>query len=143
MPAKTSKFKPQNRRGLAVNGAPVLISLFIVLSAFSCYIYRMTKEDIARFCKGRSLRWTSHILERIFRRGISTEDVICALTSGEIIEQYPSDYPFPSCLVLGFTKAGKALHIVCGSNGEELWLVTAYIPNPVEWTEDFRQRSKQ
>jgi len=70
------------------------------------------------------------------------DDVITALTNGEIIEQYPADYPFPSCLVLGYTEAGLALHIVCGSNGVELWLVTAYIPNPAEWSKDFRQRRK-
>jgi hypothetical protein len=42
--------------------------------------------------------------------------------------------------VLGRTKAGKVLHIVCGSNGVELWLITAYLPNLFEWTEDFKQR---
>ena len=80
------------------------------------------------------------MLERIFRRGISMVDVMSALTNGEIIEQYPTDYPFPSCLVLGQTKAGKVLHVVCGSNGEELWLITAYFPNLFEWTEDFKRR---
>jgi hypothetical protein len=102
----------------------------------------MTIEDIALLCKTKSVRWTSHMLERIFRRGINAGDVITALTNGEIIEQYPTDYPYPSCLVLGHTKAGQALHIVCGSNGIELWLVTAYIPSSAEWTEDFRQRRK-
>ena len=70
------------------------------------------------------------------------DDVLSALTHGEIIEQYPTDYPFPSCLILGQTEAGEALHIVCGSNGVEMWLVTAYIPNPNEWTEDFKYRRK-
>jgi hypothetical protein len=56
----------------------------------------MTIEDIALLCKTKSVRWTSHILERIFRRDIRTDDVINALIDGEIIEQYPSDYPFPS-----------------------------------------------
>jgi len=70
------------------------------------------------------------------------DEVVSALTNGEIIEQYSSDYPFPSCLVLGHTKAGKVLHVVCGSNGEELWLITAYIPSPSDWSEDFRQRRK-
>ena len=102
----------------------------------------MTIEDIVQLCNNRSVRWTNHILERIFRRDISMDDVIRALTNGEIIEQYPSDYPFPSCLVMGQTKTGKALHVVCGSNNVELWLVTAYIPNPAEWTGDFRQRRK-
>jgi hypothetical protein len=68
------------------------------------------------------------------------DDVVDALSNGEIIEQYPNDYPFPSCLVLGRTKAGRALHVVCGSNGVELWLITAYFPNPAEWTEDYRHR---
>ena len=102
----------------------------------------MTIEDIVLLCKERFVRWTGHILERIFRRGIYMDDVIDVLTNGEIIEQYPSDYPFPSCLVLGHTQTGKILHVVCGSNGMELWLITAYIPSPDEWTEDFRQRRK-
>ena len=70
------------------------------------------------------------------------DDVVGTLINGEIIEQYPTDYPFPSCLVLGHTKVGKVLHIVCGSNGTELWLITAYIPSPSDWSEDFRQRRK-
>ena len=102
----------------------------------------MTIEDIALLCKKQSVRWTGHILERIFRRGISMDDVINALTNGEIIEQYPTDYPFPSCLVLGYTKAGQSLHVVCGSNGEELWLITAYIPNIIKWTDNFKERRK-
>jgi hypothetical protein len=100
----------------------------------------MTIEDIALLCKKRSVRWTSHILERIFSRGISTDDVVTALINGEIIEQYPNDYPFPSCLVLGHTNMGKALHIVCGSNEVELWLITTYFPSAIKWTEDFKQR---
>jgi hypothetical protein len=97
-------------------------------------------EDIALLCKKGAVRWTNHILQRIFCRGIGIDDVESALIGGEIIEQYPTDYPFPSCLVLGRTKAGKARHVVCGSNGAELWLITAYFPNLFEWTEDFRQR---
>jgi hypothetical protein len=103
----------------------------------------MTIEDIVLLCKKQSVRWTGHILERIFRRGIGADEVTNALTKGEIIEQYPSDYPFPSCLVLGHTAAGRPLHVVCGSNGMELWLITAYLPNPAEWTEDFKQRRKK
>ena len=91
-------------------------------------------------CKNKSVRWTSHILERIFQRGIYIDDVINALTNGEIIEEYTSDYPFPSCLVLGHTTTGKPLHVVCGSNGTELWLITTYFPNSMEWSEDFKHR---
>ena len=102
----------------------------------------MTAEDITRLGKESSLRWTSHILERLFHRNIRIDDVKAALAKCEIIEEYPTDYPFPSCLVLGNTIVGHPLHVVCGSNGTELWLITAYFPNPNEWTEDFRQRRK-
>ena len=102
----------------------------------------MIMEDITRLCEGQSLRWTGHILEKLFQRNIYIDEVRTALMNGEIIEQYPDDYPFPSCLIMGHTKTGKAIHVVCGSNGAELWLITAYFPNPAEWTDDFRQRRK-
>jgi len=102
----------------------------------------MDMNSIAGLCETRALRWTSHILDRIFQRGISADDVKNVLVHGEIIEQYPSDYPFPSCLILGRTVAGKALHVVCGSNGAELWLITAYFPDSAEWSEDYRQRRR-
>ena len=102
----------------------------------------MIIEDITLLCKKRSIRWTNHILERIFRRGIHIDDIENVLVNGEIIEQYPNDYPFPSCLVLGRAKAGKALHVVCGLNGTELWLITAYFPNPDQWNENYKQRRK-
>jgi hypothetical protein len=103
----------------------------------------MTIEDIALMCEQNSVRWTSHALQRLFQRGISTDDVKRVLTTGEIIEQYPSDYPFPSCLALGNTEAGNAAHVVCGSNGAELWIITAYFPNSEEWSQDFKQRRKK
>ena len=100
----------------------------------------MTSLDIARFCEQGTLRWTNHIIQRLFQRNIRMDDVRAALTNGEIIEQYPGDSPFPSCLLLGRTAAGQPLHVVCGSDGRELWLITAYIPNLAEWAEDYKQR---
>jgi hypothetical protein len=103
----------------------------------------VTIKDIIGFSEESKLRWTSHILERLFQRNIKIDDIKTALMNGEIIEQYPTDYPFPSCLVLGYTKTGVPLHIVCGSNDVGLWLVTAYFPDLSEWFEDFKQRRKK
>jgi hypothetical protein len=100
----------------------------------------MTIEDIAQHCKLGSVRWTHHALERMEQRNIRSDDVLNALTNGEIIEQYPSDYPFPSCLVLGFTIAGQSLHIVCGLNELELWIISVYFPNSFKWQDGFKQR---
>jgi hypothetical protein len=68
------------------------------------------------------------------------DDVVSAILSGEIIEQYPEDYPYPSCLVLGFTVNRQHLHVVCGTGNNELWLITAYYPDEQEWTEGFGMR---
>ena len=100
----------------------------------------MTIEAIVRLYKEKSVHWTSHILQRLRERGIGIDDVVNAITNGEIIEKYPSDYPSPSCLVMGNNVAGQPLHVVCGSNGEKLWFITAYFPDPVEWTDDFKKR---
>ena len=104
------------------------------------YINRMTAEDIAGYIRNSSLFWTDHIQKRLAQRNIPPGDVETALANCEIIEQYPEDYPFPSCLVLGRNSAGEALHVVCGSNGSVLRLITVYVPTPFEWTEDFRTR---
>jgi len=40
------------------------------ISSFYAIFILMTIEDIALLCKAQSVRWTSHILERMFRRGI-------------------------------------------------------------------------
>ena len=96
--------------------------------------------SIKLLCEAQSLRWTNHIAVRLMQRRIETGDILYALVNGEIIEQYPDDYPYPSCLVLGLTEDQQPLHVVCGMGDGELWLVTAYYPDTDEWTDDFRSR---
>jgi hypothetical protein len=47
----------------------------------------------------------------MFQRRISAEDIRELLESGTIIEDYPDDTPYPSCLVSGKV-SGRALHCV-------------------------------
>lgn len=100
----------------------------------------MEITDLQKLCENGLIRWTGHVLKRLMQRGISQEDVIQAIHTGEIIEQYPDDYPYPSCLLLGTTKAGKALHVVCGQGENEIWMITAYHPDPEEWESDLKTR---
>ena len=58
-------------------------------------------EEIKSLCRQGKMEWTSHVQQRILQREISRQDVKEAIVSGEIIENYPEDYPFPSCLMLG------------------------------------------
>ncbi|MCM1160972.1 MAG: DUF4258 domain-containing protein [Roseburia sp.] len=60
--------------------------------------------------------------------------------SGEIIEDYPDDFPHPSCLIFGYTINRKILHTVVGSDSEYLYIITAYYPNTKKFMEDLKTR---
>lgn len=60
---------------------------------------------------------TIHAQERLRQRGIKAKDVRNCVMTGEIIEQYPDDFPFPSCLIFGKTINGKILHVVASDEG--------------------------
>jgi len=73
---------------------------------------------------------------------ITGADVLGALQAGEIIENYPDDTPYASCLVLGRTSTGRPLHIVCAPVPAErrLIIITTYQPDPARWDPALRQR---
>lgn len=103
----------------------------------------MKIKEIQDLCQKNKLRWTNHIFIRLVQRNISMADVKHAIMTGEIIESYPDDFPYPSCLIVGINVDNMYIHVVCGSNSEELWLITAYYPDPEKWTEDFKSRKEQ
>lgn len=101
----------------------------------------ITAEDIRLLAMERSnIRLTLHVLERCRQRKIGFEDIRNVLIHGEIIEQYPNDYPYPSCLELGLSISGKYLHVCCGIGNNKLWLITAYYPSEGEWNCDMKTR---
>ncbi len=85
---------------------------------------------------------TQHSYKRFAERGIRINDVCNAIKAGEIIEDYPKDYPFPSCLILGITK-DKILHICASINEGMIYIITAYIPDPDKWELDWKTRKEE
>jgi len=47
----------------------------------------------------------------MIKRAINRYEIEDAVIAGEIIEEYPDDKYFPSCLVYGKTRNGRDLHI--------------------------------
>jgi hypothetical protein len=74
---------------------------------------------------------------------IEDEEVFEAVSSGKIIENYPEDEPYPSCLIYGKTSKNRPLHVVCAHSDDDKLtiIVTAYQPNPERWI-DFSRRNK-
>ena len=83
---------------------------------------------------------TSHTLKRFRERKISFDDVISGINTGKIIEQYPNDYPHPSCLILGFDISGNLIHICVGTDDEYLFIITVYYPDEEQWNNTFEIR---
>ncbi len=58
----------------------------------------------------------------------------------EIIDDYPEDPHSHSCLTLSVGFQDRPVHVVCSPKDEHLAIITAYLPDPEEWTEGFKTR---
>ena len=102
----------------------------------------ITPENIRCFCQMNAIYWTEHAGKRLVKRSISPDEVIQVLLHGQIIEYYEDDYPFPSCLI--FSMIGtRPLHVVCSIGNGQLFIITAYEPDPTEWDTTFTKRRKE
>ena len=70
---------------------------------------------------------------------LSLDDVEQAMLNGRIIEHYSDTGRGESCLLVGFTDAGKPVHVVCGSMGGSLVIVTVYIPAPPKFKNPYER----
>lgn len=86
---------------------------------------------------------TQHTLTRCIQRNIKVDEILQTIQNGEIIEQYPEDYPTPSCLVFGYTLNSRVLHVVCGTDDKTVWIITAYTPDNTHWKADFKTRKEK
>ena len=75
-------------------------------------------------------------------RMIATEEVRAVIFRGVVIEDYPHDARGHSCLMLGWGDGARPLHVVCAPKGEYLAVITAYMPSPEQWADDWQTRRK-
>ena len=82
-----------------------------------------------------------HALKRMFERGISPADVVHVLAIGETVTDYPDDIPYPSRLLLGWSR-GRPIHVVAADNpvDRETIVITVYEPDPEVWDSSFTRR---
>ncbi|MBN1942181.1 MAG: DUF4258 domain-containing protein [Phycisphaerae bacterium] len=75
-------------------------------------------------------------------RMIRRMEVCDVIAKGKVIEDYPGDVRGHSCLLLGFGDEKRPIHVVCAPKEEFLAIITTYLPDRTEWSEDFRTRVK-
>jgi hypothetical protein len=99
------------------------------------HIYEQIKQDNYEFSiYAEREREDEHIL---------LEELEQSVVAGELLEDYPHDPRGHSCLILGFTHDGRAIHSVWGllSDGR-VRVITVYIPMPPKWIDPRTRRSE-
>ena len=83
--------------------------------------------------------YSAHADKERLADNLTLTEIEEAIQSGIILEEYTSTGRGPSCLVAGFTKLGKPVHIVVGRKSEQAVIVTVYIPTPPKFITPFKR----
>lgn len=100
-------------------------------------------QQIAESINAKAFRVSDHADEEAYNDSLTFDEIYAAVRGGEIIEQYPDDKPYPSCLIYGKNKNSEPIHSVWAYNIETKAsvLITVYRPDPERWI-DGKQRRK-
>ncbi len=81
--------------------------------------------------------FSKHAVDHTILREISVQEIVSVINKGEIIEDYPDDKYWPSCLIFGITEQGRPLHVQCSYPSRPIVkVVTVYQPKPEKWIEN-------
>ena len=91
-------------------------------------------EAIREKVLANAFEFSQHAVDQTILRCISVQEIREAIGNGKVIEDYPEDKYGASCLVLGFTTNGKAIHVQSSYPSRPLVkIITVYEPDPNEW----------
>ncbi len=103
----------------------------------------MDKKDIVQAIQRQNVRISDHARDEAKEDSLLLNEIFYSVYEGAIIENYPDDRPYPSCLISGFTQNRKPVHSVWAYNSEtqKAVLITVYIPDPTRWINFKKRRS--
>jgi hypothetical protein len=84
---------------------------------------------------------SQHAYRRMRLRQVTLHEIFQAIESGDVIEDYPDDLPYPSKLIC-WKADNQFLHLVIAERNEDgaLILVTVYRPELGDWEPGFTKR---
>ena len=99
-------------------------------------------ETIIEAIQANRIIVSSHAKEEADQDNLTIEPILLSVIQGEIIENYPDDKPYPSCLIYGNNQQQEPIHSVWAYNQENGWavLITVYRPEPQKWINWRRRR---
>jgi hypothetical protein len=103
-----------------------------------------TFDEVKRAIADSRYYTTKHANEEAEDDNLDLEKVIERSLGAELLEDYPTAYPHPACLMLGWLCPGEPVHVVWAYDRRRGYaaMVTTYRPDPARWSADFRKRAK-
>ena len=101
----------------------------------------MNLNNIIETIRNNRIRITDHADEEAENDQLTFDEIYFSVFNGEIIENYPDDKPYPSCLIYGQNFSGDPIHSVWAFNEKSQWavLITVYRPDITRWI-NWRER---
>jgi len=99
-------------------------------------------QDRVRASASKRILFLPHAIRQISRpdRMITTGEVRSVIEHGTVIEAYVDDPRGASCLLVGYGTEARVIHVVCSPKPDFLAIITAYLPDRHEWSDDFSVR---
>ncbi|WP_354669118.1 DUF4258 domain-containing protein [Rhizobium sp. S163] len=91
-------------------------------------------------------RVSAHALQELLNDGLLIEPLVMDIAAALVVEEYPEYHKGPCVLVLQTDERGRHIHLLWGipsGASEPAVLITAYIPDPDRWNDDFTRRKPQ
>jgi hypothetical protein len=82
-----------------------------------------------------------HAMQRMFERGISELDIRLVVEEARVVEDYPTEQPFPMKLLLGWSDRRPVHVLACFDvQADTIIIVTVYEPTLERWLPGFLKR---
>ena len=97
-------------------------------------------EQVRAQAAAETIRITQHAQQEMVEEDITLDEVLQAIATGQIVENYPEHRRGACCLLSGLTQNGRPLHMVCTTAEPVLIIITAYEPKPPKWVTPTQRR---
>jgi hypothetical protein len=93
----------------------------------------MDVTDIINAIQANRVNITQHARKEAQEDNLLLDEIFDSTQNGEVIEDYPTDTPYPSCLINGQNQAGHPVHSVWAYAADSQIAVLRAYPKTSNW----------
>ncbi len=87
-----------------------------------------------------NIRLTQHAEQEMIEDNICLDELLKAIKTSVVLENYPEHRRGSCCLVMGNGFNNRPVHIVCTTAQPVLIIITVYEPKPPKWVTPMQRR---